>query len=192
MARRRGLLAAGLAAGAVATALPTLVPTPLSTTQVLTAARDLAPGSAVVAADVVTVDLPVIAVPDGALTTTSAALGRTPTGAVRRGEPLTDVRFVGAGLLAGLGPDLVAVPVRLADPAAATLLGAGDHVDILGAAPQTGEARVVAKDLLVLAVPATATTGEGAMAVVAAARSTAVLLAGAGAVEQLSAAVRPR
>ena len=127
----RRVLAAGLAGGAAALGLTALAPPPAPTERVVAAARDLAPGSPVAGQDVALVDLPPAAVPDGALRTAGEAVGRLPAGPVRRGEPLTDVRLAGPGLLAGLGPGRVAAPVRLADPGAAALLRPGDRVDVL-------------------------------------------------------------
>jgi len=48
--------------------------------------------------------LPRALVPAGALLLDEAALGRLVAGPVRRGEPLTDVRLLGAGLLAVAEP----------------------------------------------------------------------------------------
>lgn len=139
VARRRWLLAAGLAAAAVATALPALAPPPPTGTTVLAAARDLAAGTPLAAGDVVGVLLPDELLPDGALGPGEQVAGRLVAGPVRRGEPLTDVRLVGPGLLALAGdPDLVAVPVRLADPASAALVRPGDRVDVLGADSASG------------------------------------------------------
>lgn len=190
--RRRGLLAGALAAGAVATALPALAPPPVEGIRVVTASRDLAGGSGLLAEDLGTVELPRTLVPDGALTSTAPAVGRTLAGAVRRGEALTDVRLVGARLLTGLTAGQVAVPVRLADPAAAALLGAGDRIDVLAARAEEPGARVVGADVLVLAVPAvTEFAGDGALVVVAATSATATRLAGAAVDERLSAVLRP-
>ena len=61
--------------------------------------------------------------------------------AVRRGEVLTDVRLVGAGGARGLGPGLVAAPVRVADAETVALLRPGDVVDVLAAEPTDGAAR---------------------------------------------------
>ena len=133
--RHRALLAGGLAAAAVATALPSLVPTSPPGRRVLTFARDLAAGTALRATDLEPVTLPPALVPAGALRSADEAFGRLLAGPVRRGEALTDVRLLGASLLAAGGVrDLVATPVRLADGATAGLLHAGDHVDVLAAA----------------------------------------------------------
>ena len=191
VSRRRGLLAAGLAAGSVATALPVLAPPPPETQQVLAAARDLAPGAALTAEDVRPIALPPAAVPAGSLPAGQSVDGRRTAGAVRAGEPLTDVRLVGPGLLAALpGPDLVAVPVRLVDAAAGGLLRPGDRVDVLAAATSDGAAptaTVVAAAAPVLAVPEQADDPEGALVVLAAPSATAARLAASAVSSRLSA-----
>lgn len=190
--RRRALLSAGLAAAAVAASLSVVAPSAAPTVQVVTAARDLTAGTALTAADVVTSALPTDLVPAGALTDAAALAGRLVAGPVRRGEPLTDVRLLGAGLLPRGGS--VAVPVRLAEPATAALVVAGDRVDVL-AAPMEGAdaAQLVASDLQVLSVPALDdSVGEGALIVVAAGRGTAARLAAAAVTGRLSVAVHGR
>lgn len=194
-ARRRWLLAAGLMAGAVATALPQLAPAPTPGTPVLTVVRDLPAGAALQDADVRTVEVPPALVPAGAVPVDERLAGRLLAGAVRRGEPLTDVRLIGPGLLATV-PDrgLVAVPVRLADPASAALLRPGDIVDVLaahGGADGPGVASVVAASVPVLAVPEQAPEVEGALVVLATPPSTATRLAGAAVSARLSVVVRP-
>lgn len=194
-ARLRWLLAGGLAAAAVATALPTLAPPPPPTTAVLAAARDLAAGEALAPADLVRLDLPTVSVPDGVLTGADAVTGRLVAGAVRRGEPLTDLRVVGPALLASVPGNraLVAVPVRLADPASAALLRPGDRVDVLAAstAPDAPpSASVVAAAAPVLAVPPGSADLEGALVVVATPSATAARLAAAAVSSRLSVVVR--
>ena len=189
--RHRSLLSAGLAAGAVATALPVLAPDPAPGTTVVAAAHDLQPGAPLVAADLAQVVLPTAVVPVGVLTLQATALGRLVAGPVRRGEPLTDVRLLGAGLLAS-DRGLVAAPVRLADPAEAALLHAGDRVDVL-ATPTSGAAATataVATGVRVLAVP-TVTDGDGALVVLAATPAVAARLAAAAVASRLSVTVLP-
>ena len=133
--RHRALLAGGLAAAAVSTALPSLAPNAPPGRRVLTFARDLAAGTSLRPTDLAPVTVPPALVPAGAIRTADEALGRLLAGPVRRGEALTDVRLLGASLLAAGGVrGLVATPVRLADSASASLLHAGDHVDVLAAA----------------------------------------------------------
>ena len=71
--------------------------------RVLTAARDL-DGGVLAPGDLTAIDLPAPAVPDGALPSGARVAGRVLASPVRRGEPLTDVRLLGPGLLAAHGP----------------------------------------------------------------------------------------
>ncbi|MGH8824135.1 MAG: Flp pilus assembly protein CpaB [Jiangellaceae bacterium] len=190
----RRLLAAGLAAGAVALALQAAEPRPVPTLPVLTAALDLPGGATLGPADVRVVDVPSAAVGAGVLGSPDAAVGRVLAGPVRSGEPLTDVRLVGPSLLAGWGDDLVATPVRVADPGVVGLIRPGDRVDLLAApASGGGEATVVAGRVPVLAVPVRPDQGvlaEGALVVVAATVGQAAALAQAAVSSRLSVALR--
>ena len=58
---------------------------------------------------------------------------------LRAGEPVTDVRLVGARADDGQ-PGLVAVPVRLPDPGMVALLDVGDRIDVVATDPQEGGA----------------------------------------------------
>jgi len=153
LAHRR-LLAGLLTAAAVAAGLRTVAPAQPPTVPMTVAAHDLAAGETVSAADLTTTDVPPGAVPDGILT---EAAGGVLASAVRRGEPITDARLVGASLTTA-HPDLTALPVRLPDPAMAGLLEAGDRVDVYAvaaagdAAASSADARRVAGVVLVLAV----------------------------------------
>jgi Flp pilus assembly protein CpaB len=150
LARRRPI-AALCAALAVATALQANAAPPPPTRTVLVAARDIPAGVPVRAGDLTTHEFAPDSVPHGTVSA-PAALGRTTVGPVRRGEPLTDVRLLRASLLDGY-PGLVAVPVRIGDPAAVALLRVGDKVDVLAADPRAGTARVLVTDAPVVAVP---------------------------------------
>ena len=162
---RRRLLSAGLLAGAAAFALHVLAPPPPRGVEVVVAARDLPAGAALQPRDVRLVSRPAGAVPEGALVTLPDAAGRAVASPVRRGEVLTDVRLVGPSLLDGLGPGLVATPVRVADADAAALARTGDLVDVLAAATSAGsaggQARLVASAVRVLSVPRPASGGIG-------------------------------
>lgn len=189
--RRRGLLAGGLAAAAVAVGLGVVAPAPPAVVDVVAAVRDLPAGTALAAGDLGTVALPESAVPAGALRAPGDAAGRVLAGPVRRGEPLTDVRLLGAGLVPPGG--LVAVPVRVAEPALPLLVRAGDRVDVLAASPDGGTAaRAVVSDVAVLAVPDADGTAEGSLLVVAASPGAAGQLAAAAVSSRLSVAVRGR
>lgn len=140
--------------------------------------------------------LPVTAAPSGVLTAVASAVGHAVAGPVRRGEPLTDVRLLGAGLPTG-GAGIVATPVRLADPATASLLHAGDRVDVLAAATDAtgppGPATTVASGPTVLAVPAPGESdGAGALVVLAATLGLADRLAAAVVRSRLSDTVLAR
>ena len=149
LARRRPL-AALLAAAAVLTGVHELRPPPAEVEAVPTAARDLPAGTILGRDDVTTVDYASGTAPTGVA---RDAVGRVLAAPVRAGEPLTDVRLVGAPLAAAY-PDEVAVPVRLPDAAMAELLRVGDRIDLVAADPQGSTARVVATDLTVVAIPA--------------------------------------
>lgn len=201
----RGLIAGALAAAAVACTIAAVSPSPPRTERVLAATRDLSAGAALGATDLQAVPLPPAAVPAGALRPGAAVTGRLLAGPVRRGEPLTDVRFVGPGLLAALGgsgPPLVAVPVRIADAGSVTLLRPTDVVDVLAAAGRSvdgpsaasGAATVVARGVPVLTVPDGGhdSGSDGALIVVATNPDVAARLAAAGAGARLSVTIGAR
>ena len=195
-ARHRVLLAAGLAAASVAAALQSLAPAREPQVRVLAAAHDLPAGAVLGGDDVQTVPLPRSVVPAGVLAAAAPVTGRLVAAPLRRGEPLTDVRLVGAGLLAGLADDgLVGVPVRLADAEAAALLQPGDVVDVLSASAgptASGPARVAAAAVRVLAVPARGSdTGEGALVLLAASPTAGARRAAAAGQGRRSVVVRP-
>ncbi|SFW63777.1 SAF domain-containing protein [Amycolatopsis australiensis] len=105
-------------------------------TPTVVAAHDLPSGAALRASDVRLADLPDDARPAGVLSSPDAVEGRLLAGAVRAGEPLTDVRLATAIPASG-DPGTATVPVRLADAAVAELLEPGRHVDVV-AAPEPG------------------------------------------------------
>jgi Flp pilus assembly protein CpaB len=146
---RRRPLAALLAAAAVVAGLHELRPPPPDVVAVLTAARDLPAGTTLHEQDLRSVDYASGTAPSGLA---SDAVGRVLAAPVRAGEPLTDVRLVGAALAAAY-PGSVAIPVRLPDAGMAALLHVGDRIDLVAADPQGGAARVVASDLVVVALP---------------------------------------
>ena len=163
--RRAALLRRGVA-GLLATLALALALAPPSGPQpvpVLVAATDLTPGGALSTDDLAVRYWPRELVPSGALPDPSAAAGRVLAGAVRAGEPITDVRLAGATIRAG-PPGTAAVPVRLADPGVAGLLTPGSRVDVVGLDESTGAAAVLAPDAAVLAVlpaaPGPGSSGE--------------------------------
>jgi Flp pilus assembly protein CpaB len=149
LARRRPL-AAACAAVAVLVGLRVGAGPPPPTVAVPVAARDLPAGVLVGPADLTTVAFAPGTEPSGL---PDDPVGRVLAAPVGAGEPVTDVRLVGAGL-AEAHPDLTVMPVRLPDAGVVSLLRPGDRIDLLAADPGSGEATPVADDVLVLAVPA--------------------------------------
>jgi pilus assembly protein CpaB len=196
IAWHRRLIAALLAGIAVAAGLSAVAPPHVPTVRVWTAARDLTGASPLGAGDVVVRALRRVDAPAGALPAGAAVVGRLLAGPVRRGEPLTDVRLLGPSLLGALRPrGLVAIPVRVADgAAAAALVRTGDVVDVLGTLATPVDSAVpastpVATGMRVLAVPTRdgAADGDGGgLVVVAATPQQAAALAAAAGVERLS------
>lgn len=147
---RRRSLAALLAAAAVAGGVHAATTPPPAAVTVLTAARDLPAGTLLGTDDLVASRFAPGSVPSGVA---DDAVGRTLAAAVRRGEPVTDVRLVGPALTEA-EPTRVALPLRLPDAAMVALLDVGDRVDVLATDPQGAGAQVVAVGVPVLAIPA--------------------------------------
>ncbi len=181
LARRRGIaaLCVGLAA---AISMQAKAAPPPPRVEVLVAAHDLPGGAPVRRADLASAAFAPDSVPDGALRRGDEAVGRLLTGPVRRGEPLTDVRLLGSGLLAAR-PGTVAAPVRIGDRDAVALLRVGDHVDVLAADPRSrAPAVTVAWSAVVLALPPARSQdpgqASGALVVLAVDAEVARVLAG--------------
>jgi len=233
LAQRRRWVVALLVAGAVGSALYVLAPSGPALRAVFAAARDLPSGAALATGDVTAVRLPPNVVPAGVLAPGTPIDGLQLAGPMRRGELLTDVRVLGAGLLDALAAtpgqagtasgrpagELVATPVRLADPGLAGLLHAGQVVDVLAAAPpqldpingdpvgsagavgsEFGLARIVAAAVPVIAVPLPSDDGplggapasDGPLVVLATTSATAEALAAAATSTRLSVVIRSR
>jgi Flp pilus assembly protein CpaB len=98
--------------------------------------------------------------------------------------------------LATWGNDLVATPVRIADPGVIGLVRPGDVLDLIAAPTSgTGETTVVASSVPVLVVPEQSDQGvlaDGALLVIAATDTQAASLAQAAVTSRLSIALRPR
>jgi pilus assembly protein CpaB len=160
------------------------------TVPVLVAARDLAPGTVLDAADLRTAHFPASAVPPSAVQ--GSVAGRTLAVAVPTGVPLTAASLaLGRVLPAGT----VAAPVRLADPGEAALVVPGDRVDVLaapGSDAAAGQPTVAASDVVVLAVPAPDTDDgdQGGLLVLATTPAAAATLARDAAADRLSVTLR--
>lgn len=187
---RRRLLAAALMALAVLAGVRATTAPPEPTSPVVVARTDLPGGATVRAGDLQVVDHPAAAVPAGAVASARALAGRVLAAPLRRGEPVTDVRVVGRGLLGGY-PGAVAAPVRVADPGVARLLQVGDRIDLISTPPEGGGSSVVVSGAPVVAVPRAGPELDGMMAgglvVVAVSPASALSLAEASVSAVLSA-----
>lgn len=179
LGRRRRLIATVVAGFGVLSAYIALRPT--HTPSVLVATHDLSPGVLKPG------DLRPAALsppPSGAVR--SGAIGRVLAGAMRRGEPLTDVRLLHS---LPLPPGTVATPVRLADPDTAQLIAPGSTIGVL-AAWEGQPAQLVADDVTVVTIPK-ADNDHGALIVLATTPSQATQLAAAQAGGRLSITIKP-
>ena len=113
------------------------------------------------------------------------------TGAMRRGEVLTDRRTVTAGRLDGYGADRVLSVVRVTDPSVLALLRPGDTVDVLAVAGDDSlKARRVARSVPVVTLPARRSSfSDGAPVGLAVTTETALELAERGLDSRLSVVV---
>jgi pilus assembly protein CpaB len=173
---------------------PATTPAP-DVVPVAVAAVDLPAGSVLTASQVTVARMPPEVVPSGVVADPDLLRGRTLAAGVRAGEPLTDVRIVGAGLTALLPEGQVAAPVRLADLAVAALVRTGDRVDVLATHPDATDAQLVADGVLVLAAPGT-TAGPDAdpaagLLLLAVEGSTAARLAAAATTATLTVSLPP-
>jgi pilus assembly protein CpaB len=100
--------------------------------------------------------------PVDALHGVGLAAGRVASGPLARGDAVTEGDLLGPGVLTGLAPELLAVPVRVADSSTAALVRRGDRIDILVASGSS--AAVVVSGVLVLADPDGSGSGSGAAA----------------------------
>lgn len=182
MLARRRPLAALLAAAAVVAAVHEVRPPAPVVETVLTVSRDLPAGATLTRGDLTPVAYAAGTAPSGpAGRAVADVVGRVLAAPMRAGEPVTDVRLVGASLAAAY-PGLVAIPLRLPDAGMAALLRVGDRIDVLAADPQGDAAAVVAADVVVLALPsaddeAAATGLPGRLVVLAAPEATRTPLA---------------
>jgi hypothetical protein len=135
------------------------------------------------AADVRVVSAPAALRPAAGLASVDEVTGRVLAGAAADGEAITRARLVGpenTRLVTG-GPNAVAVPVRLSDPAVADLLSPGARVDVVTVDPHGGGA-LLAADATVVTVRSdagdrAAPSRPGRLVVVAMPRDTATRVA---------------
>jgi Flp pilus assembly protein CpaB len=196
--RRRAALLRRTAAGLLVTLALVLALAPVegeATGQVVVAARDLASGTTLADADLAVSTWPVELVPGGALRAPAEAGGRVLAGAVRAGEPLTDVRLAGPAPPGRVGdPRAAAVPVRLADPDIARLLVPGSRVDVITPGPAADRPVVLAADASVVTVLAAESDApgqvRGRLVLVALPRADAARVAAAALADQVTVTLR--
>ncbi len=159
----------------------------------MVAARPIAAGTKLTAADLQVVRLPADAVAEGAFGGAEPLLGQTVVGPVPRRQVLT-----GSDLLGGQGqvrPGKVALPTRFQDAGATSLLRAGGRIDVLGAAGEGVGFQVVAADVVVLAVLGDADSGlmggqQSGLSLLEVSTDQAAAIAAAAAVSGLSFTLR--
>lgn len=164
-------------------------------TDIVVAARDLAPGIELGSADVRVETRTATTVPDGAQTDIARVVGATLAGPARRGEALTDVRLLSPRLAeSAAGPNARIVPLNLDDTALLDLIRPGDVVDVLGAGADAGvgaeaEPQIVATDAVVVLVsqkPTGAGSGGDRVVLVALPAHEANEVAGAALVQSVT------
>lgn len=153
--RKLGVLAAVIAVVATVTALS---PAPPPTTDVVVAAVPLSPGHRLSAGDLTVAAVPDALVPEAAVTDPAQVVGRTLTGALTRGQMLTEPAVVRPGP-EPRGDGLVTTPLRLSDPEVVDLLRVGDEIDVLAADPRSGTSTVVAERARIAAIPEVVSSG---------------------------------
>ncbi|MCU1432670.1 MAG: hypothetical protein JWP95_1775 [Actinotalea sp.] len=128
--RARHLVVCGVVIAAAWAGVRQLAPPPTPTGPVVVAARDVAAGASLVAADLRVARVPVHLVPDDAITEPTTLLGRSVVVGLPRG--LAVVEHVLAGSRFALEPPdgTVVVPVSVSTTTSA-LLQAGDRVDLI-------------------------------------------------------------
>ncbi len=192
LARRRGLAATCAALGVLAAIQAVRAPTS-PTTPVLVASHDLVGGRVLGADDLVVREYAVGTTPAGTVTDAGSVAGRVLAAPLREGEPLTDVRLVGPGLLDGY-PGKVVTPVRVADADAVRLVSVGDLVDLVASDPESGRTGTVAVAAPVVAVPRSRSGSgpleSGALLVVAVSATESIDLARAAASSVISVTFR--
>ncbi|MBK8470279.1 MAG: flagellar biosynthesis protein FlgA [Actinomycetales bacterium] len=130
-ARLRRWASAALLALAGWLAVSALTPRPMDPgVEVFVAARELAVGARLTAADVGLARMPSGSVPGSALRPPLSPEGRVLAAPIGAGEPFTTHRLQGPGLLTGYPTGSLAVSVPLADPGLLAALRPGDRIHV--------------------------------------------------------------
>ncbi|MFI8412397.1 RcpC/CpaB family pilus assembly protein [Paeniglutamicibacter gangotriensis] len=160
LAKYRRHLAAALAMLSLALCLAVLAPDTVDRIEVLVAERDLPVGTLLRADDFATRSVPRSLVPAGSYADSPPADGSRLAIPVLAGTPVFDTMVIGQGLLAGLGSGSVAVPLRLDDEQTATLVRAGQMVDVV-LTEGNGYEKPITSKVLARAVPILWTAAQG-------------------------------
>lgn len=151
----RRVLGALLAATTIWLVVQATAAPPPPTREVWTAARDLAGGTVLGRGDLTRTAFAPGSVPEAAVRSLGAVLGRTLATPLGEGEPITAAHLVGSQRLDGY-PGRAAVAVRIPDPDVAALLTPGQRVTLVATDPQGAAAPTrVADDAVVLTVART-------------------------------------
>ncbi|NKG20344.1 Flp pilus assembly protein CpaB [Paeniglutamicibacter terrestris] len=196
-AKYRRHLTAALAMVALALSLTVLAPATEEHVSVLVAARDLPVGSELHTEDLRTASIPRALIPSGGYGLGPPAAGSRLAIPVLAGSPVLQTMVIGPGLLAGLAPGSVAVPLRLDDEQTASLVRAGQRVDVVlteGNGFETKlNSRVLARAVPILWTGAQlATDGQSPWGVSSSTAEGGLIVVGAGAegAEELSTAAQ--
>lgn len=194
-AKYRRHLAAALAMLSLALSLAFLAPATEERVEVLVAGRDLPVGSLLRPEDLRSQAVPRSLAPEGTYGNRPPAAGSRLAIPVLAGTPVFPTMVIGPGLLAGLEPGSVAVPLRLDDEQTASLVRAGQRVDVVLTEGNGFETKLASR-VLERAVPILWTgaqdqpDGQGPWSVSTGSGPGGLIVvgAGAGSAEQLSTA----
>ncbi|MBV1779517.1 Flp pilus assembly protein CpaB [Paeniglutamicibacter sp. ABSL32-1] len=194
-AKYRRHLAAALAMLSLALSLAFLAPATEERVEVLVAGRDLPVGSLLRPEDLRSQSVPRSLAPEGTYGNRPPAAGSRLAIPVLAGTPVFPTMVIGPGLLAGLEPGSVAVPLRLDDEQTASLVRAGQRVDVVLTEGNGFETKLASR-VLARAVPILWTgaqdqpDGQGPWSVSTGSGPGGLIVvgAGAGSAEQLSTA----
>lgn len=188
--RHRRVVAAALAGLSVLAALNVVTPSPGMPTVI--AARSIAGGAVLTAADLTVVGLPERGVAEGSFTDPQTLIGRRVVARIPRNRVVTDADLLDAE--GQLGPGMLALPVRFADNAGAGLLATGSRIDVLGSQLDGAGHAVVASNVAVLTLaetePGILGGGQDASVVLEVTQAQAEAIAGAAASGPISFAIR--
>jgi Flp pilus assembly protein CpaB len=193
----RRKLAVVAAVAAVLTGINAALPPDPPTVQAVRSAVRLDGGVVLTSDDVSVTRVPADAVPDDALTTLNAAVGRTVAAPVSKGQLLTELSVAAPGRSAR--PGRVVAPLRLGDADLVALLSVGDAVDVVAADVEAAQAAVVAREIRIVGLPpppdaaglgAPSSSSGGALVLVEVDSRTATALAQAAVTATLSVVLR--